>query len=126
MIIRGKTIKIKPKCELTVVYDNHIEIPIDIDTGDIEFLSSVFNISKKGSVTASLLIPLDDHIININDISYLHILDSYIRRTDNYNIFIERLFENKDYYELDSIAERCTLSVIERIEILGKYIPRAN
>lgn len=126
MIIRGKEIGIVPECESTIVFDNHIEIPIEIDTGDMDFISSVFNISKKGSVTASLLIPLYENRININDISFIHILDSYIQRTDNYDGFIDRLFKNKDYKELRNVAERCELSVIERIEILGNYIPLAN
>lgn len=126
MIVKDKDVRLNPDCKSTVVFDNHIEIPIKIDDDNIDYLSSMFGVRKRGGVVATLLIPRNGYEVNINDYCYIHILDSYIRRTDNYNKFIDGLFKSKNYRELSNVAKPCDLSVLERIEILANFIPLAN
>ena len=126
MIIKGKDFKINPNGQPIVVFDNHIEIPIDIDKEDISFLSSEFGIDKEGGCKVSLLVKLDEGAANINNVTYIHILDSYIHRTDSYNEHLDKLFKEQNYSELDNLAERCELSAIEKIELLAGLLPIAN
>lgn len=126
MIIKGKDFKINPNGQPIVVFDNHIEIPIDIDKEDISFLSSALDIDERGDHMVSLLIRVDDYAANVNDITYIHILDSYIHRTDSYNEHLDKLFKEQNYSELDNLAERCELSTIEKIELLAGLLPIAN
>ena len=126
MIIKGREVRINPNGEPIVVFDNHIEIPIDIAKEDIDFLSSEFGIDKEGDCKVSLLVKLDEGTANINNVTYIHILDSYIHRTDNYNSFLDKLFKEDNYSEIDNLAERCMLSITEKIELLAQMLPKAN
>ena len=126
MIVKDTRIDYVPKCGEVRVFENHIEIPIEIDKEHHKYLSELFDIRKGAGFNANLLIPLDNNMADVNNVSFLHILDSCLKRTDSYNDRLDNLFANSDWFEIKSFAEPCKLSVIERINLLSSFIPKAN
>lgn len=126
MIVKDKKIEIYPECDKVRVFDNHIEIPICTALEYNKFFSNISCIEEGADLNVSLLIPTVDETIDINDKVYLHILDSRLKRTKNYNDFLDKLFEKRDWFELNSLAEPCLLFIDEKINILAGFIPIAN
>ena len=126
MVVRDKKIEVYPECDKVRVFDNHIEIPICISSDYNKFFSDISGIEEGADLNVSLLIPSVDSTISINDKIYLHILDSRLKRTEKYNDFLDKLFKNRDWIELNSLAEPCLLFIDEKINVLAGFIPIAN